>query len=302
VEWLILLLLVPAVVVPVVGLWGFAGCDFHPTVVPSPPANLHAVAKSDQRIDLNWEQGDPNTISYRIDRAPDGGTPVTIADNVTVTTFVDDNIVVNGMGLIPNTTYFYDVRTIVADSSLTDLADPAKANAKTFALAFQIDPALPPLDHHDTGNFCYAQRIPAAQLLADGSKLRLQVWGSPAGNVTVHRIYISRVANPGNPNDYQSAGDIKPVLISDLTLPNDQPIFLPDLSNDPIDYTLDQTMDLIIALDFTATAAQGNSRHVDQPLVDLHWKPGVQQAAGPRDANYVLQSNRLDFVTKVIVS
>jgi len=295
VEWLILLLLVPAVVVPVVGLWGFAGCGFHPAQAVLAPVNLQAVAKSDQRIDLNWEQGDLNTISYRIDRAPDGGGFVTIADNVTDTNFVDDN------GLIPNTKYFYDVRTIVAANVSSDLSSPAKANAKTFALAFQIDPALPPLDHADTGNFCYVQRIPAAQLLADGSKLRLQVWGSPAGNVTVHRIYISRVANPGNPNDYQSAGDIKPVLISDLTLPNDQPIFLPDLSNDPIDYTLDQTMDLIIALDFTATAAQGKSRHVNQPLVDLHWKPGVQQAAGPRDANYVLQSNRLDFVTKVIV-
>jgi Fibronectin type III domain len=295
VEWLILLLLAPAVVVPVVGLWGFAGCNFeHGAFATSvvAPVNLQAVAKSDQRVDLNWEQGDTNTVSYRIDRAPDGGGFVTIADNVTDTNFVDDN------GLMPNTKYFYEVRTIVADSSLSD---PAETNAKTFALAFQIDPALPPLDHADTGNFCYVQRISAAKLLADGSKLRLQVWGSPAGNVTVHRIYISRVANPGNPNDYQSAGDIKPVLTSDLTLPNDQPIFLPDLNNDPIDYTLDQTMDLIIALDFTATAAQGNSRHVNQPLVDLHWKPGVQQAAGPRDANYILLSNRLDFVTKVIV-
>ena len=292
-EWLILLLLVPAVVVPVVVLWGFAGCSFQPRASPPvlAPKNLHAGA-SDQRIDLNWERGDPNTVSYKIDRAPDGGAFVTIAPNVTDTNFVDDN------GLMPNTTYFYQVRTIVAGPSLSD---PAEANATTFAVAFQIDPALPPLDHTDMGDFCFVLRIPAAQLLADGSKLRLQVWGSPAGNVTVHRIYISRVANPGNPNDYQSAGDIKPVLISDLTLPNDQPMFLPDLSNDPIDYTLDQTMDLIIALDFTATAAQGNSRHVNQPLVNLHWQQGVQQAAGPRDAGYIFRSNHADFVTKVIV-
>jgi hypothetical protein len=302
VEWLILLLLVPAVVVTVVGLWGFAGCSFDPGVGVPPilaPVNLHAVAKSDQRIDLNWEQGDPNTKLYSIDRAPAGEAFVPIGDFLTDTNFMDDNIVVNGIGLIPNTTYFYDVRTIVADFSLSD---PARTNATTFALAFQIDAALPPLDWTDAGDFCYVQRIPAAQLLADGSKLRLQVWGSPAGNVTVHSIYISRVANPGNPSDYQSAGDIKPVLTSDLTLPNDQPIFLPDLSKDPIDYTLDRTMDLIIAFDFTATAAQGNSRHVDQPLVDLYWKQDVQQAAGPRDATgYRLERNRADLVTKVIV-
>jgi hypothetical protein len=293
--------------VPVVGLWGFAGCKFEPGIGrPSvlAPVNLQAVAKSDQRIDLNWEQGDPNTISYRIDRAPDGGEFVTIADYVTDTNFVDDNIVVNGIGLIPNTTYIYDVRTIVA--ATTYLSDPAEANAKTFALAFPKELALPPQDETNTGNFCFVQRIPAVELLAGGSKLRLQVWGSPANNVTVHRIYISRVANPGNPNDYQSAGDIKPVLISDLTLPNDQPIFLPDLMQDPIDYTLDRTMDLIIAFDFTATAAIGTSRFVKQPGVALYYKVGVQQAAGPRDANYLQlppqDPFRLYLVTKIIVS
>jgi hypothetical protein len=191
--------------------------------------------------------------------------------------------------------------------------DFAQASAKTFALAFQIDPALPPNDQDNstnTGNFCFVQRIPAAQLLANGSKLRLQVWGSPAANVIVHRIYISRVANPGNPNDYQSAGDIKPVLTSDLTLPNAQPIFLPAISMDastdpsvdaPIDYPFDQTMDLIIAFDFTATAAQGRSRYVAQPGVALYFKGGVQQAAGPRDANYIGLPSRLYLVTKIIV-
>jgi hypothetical protein len=299
-EWLILLLLVPAVVVPVVGLWGFAGCHYTPgtasepivaPIIPLPP-----VAKTDQRIDLNWDQGDTRTTSYRIDRAPEGGDPVTIGE-VTGTDFVDDNIIVNGIGLIPNTTYRYDVTTIVGASS----SDPAEAlPAKTFAVAFDTD--LPPVDRANTGNWCFVQRIPAAQLLANGSKLRLQVWGAPAGNFTVHRIYISRVRNPGDPNDYQSAGDIKPIITSDLTLPNDQPIFLPDLSKDPIDYTLDHTMDLIIAFDFTATAAQGTFRHVDQLGVVVHYKKDVQQAAGTRDANYLSQNDRLYLVKKIIVA
>jgi hypothetical protein len=318
-EWLILLLLVPAVVVPVVVLWGFAGCKFERGVGPPPapviaPVNLQASARSDQRIDLSWNKGDMNTTSYTIDRAPEGGEFVTIADRVTIaeggypplTQFFDDNIVVNGIGLLPNTTYIYRVTTIVATEP--EPSDPAEANAKTFALAFHLkDQASSQNYTANTGNSCFVQRIPAAQLLADGSKLRLQVWGSSltsaVNNVTVHRIYISRVANPGNPNNYQSAGDIKPVLISDLTFPNDQPIFLPDLRENPIDYTLDQTMDLIIAFDFTATAAQSILRRFDQPGVAVYKKGGVQQAAGPlRDAaGYIPEKDRLYLVTKIIV-
>jgi hypothetical protein len=299
-EWLILLLLVPAVVVPVVVLWGFAGCSYTPgTAVPGSvvaPFNLRAVAKSDQRIDLEWKHGEMNTPSYRIDRAPDGGEFVTIPGDVTGTNFPDDNIIVNGIGLNQNTTYFYDVRTIVGART----SDPAKANAKTFAVAFDTD--LLPVPSANTGNWCFVQRIPAAQLRADGTKLRLQVWGAPAGNFTVHRIYISKVRNPGDPNDYQSAVDIKPVITSDLTLPNDQPIFLPDLSQPPIDYTLDHTMALLIAFDFTATAAQGNFIHVDQLGVVVHYKKDVQQAAGTRDANYLSQPDRLYLVKKIIVA
>jgi hypothetical protein len=314
-EWLILLLLVPAVVVPVVGLWGFAGCHYTPGTVPEEPVpesvvapvELKAVARSDQRIDLEWKHGEMNmnTPSYRIDRAPDGGEFVTIGE-VTDSKFKDDNIVVNGNELIQNTTYYYHVRTIVDARS----SDPAEAlPAKTFAVAFNKD--FPWVNVANTGNWCFVQRIPAAQLRADGSKLRLQVWGAPAGNFTVHRIYISRVRNPGDTNDYQSAGDIKPIITSDLTLPNDQPVFLPAISIDasadpavdpPTDYNLDRTKDLIIAFDFTATAAQGMFRYVDQPGVVVHYKQNVQQAAGTRDADYVSQNGRLYLVKKIIVT
>ena len=240
-EWLILLLLVPAIVVPVVGLWGFAGCSFQPKAAPpSAPINLQALAKSDQRIDLTWERGDPNTTSYTIERSSDGMSFVQIAQDVTVTKFIDDG---NGVGLIPNTTYFYHVSTIVKLSSgFSDPSGPAETSAKTFALAFQIDQSFPQDQDNsaNTGNFCFVQRIPFAQLLVGGNKLRLQVWGSPAGNVTIHGIYISKVANPGNANDYQSASDITPVRVSDLTLQNDQPIFLPAIS---VDASVDPAVD-----------------------------------------------------------
>jgi hypothetical protein len=41
-EWLILLLLVPAIVAPVVLAFGFAGCSFHGAAVPLPEPTIDA--------------------------------------------------------------------------------------------------------------------------------------------------------------------------------------------------------------------------------------------------------------------
>jgi hypothetical protein len=56
-EWLILLIVVPAIVVPVVLLYGFAGCGFPnpPIEDPVPPNNLHALlAPGRKTVNLNW--------------------------------------------------------------------------------------------------------------------------------------------------------------------------------------------------------------------------------------------------------
>jgi len=117
--------------------------------------------------------------------------------------------------------------------------------------------------------------------------------------VTINSIYISRAAGSGNLWD--SATDIKPVMTSPLTLPDDQPKIL-----DAIDYGLDQTQDLIIAFDFTATSSAGNIRFVPVPGVTLYFKAGVQQASVPnetqstRDSDYFTQPDpRLYLVVKI---
>jgi hypothetical protein len=87
-EWLILLLLVPALLVPVVLLCGFAGCttdyeDFVTGPPPGPPGtgaggpstppqNLSAVAKSDSVVLLTWDI-DFSIPNYLIEGWEDGG-------------------------------------------------------------------------------------------------------------------------------------------------------------------------------------------------------------------------------------
>ena len=53
-EWLLLLLLVPAIVVPVVLLFGFAGCGFEGYVPLSAPIIESAIGTSVSSIRLTW--------------------------------------------------------------------------------------------------------------------------------------------------------------------------------------------------------------------------------------------------------
>jgi hypothetical protein len=137
-------------------------------------------------------------------------------------------------------------------------------------------------------------RIAASQLLANGSKVGIKVQGVSAGNVTINRIFVSRVAGSGNPWD--SGADLTPVLSAPLALPDATPLDL-----DPVDYALDQTQDLIVAFDFTALPGTANLRFAAPPGVTLFFKQGVQQAATQaRDADFITQPDpRLYFVTTI---
>jgi hypothetical protein len=71
-EWILLVLLVPAVIVPVVLLFGFAGCaqllglDDVAYVTPhvEPPTDLKATPKSAHEIDLTWSH--PDTVNFDV--------------------------------------------------------------------------------------------------------------------------------------------------------------------------------------------------------------------------------------------
>lgn len=291
-EWLILLLLVPAILVPVVLLYGFAGCSYTPPrtgLSLSPPVNLTARAKiGTNAISLSWENTEPAAARYEIQRLT--GSEIeftTIADQVTVETFVD-------AGLDARTRYFYQVRVIDADENSSSYSDLAADT--TYETAFDAATEVPNPQTAPPGVYCFVQRISASELLAAGDSVALKLRGAPAGNVTIDNIYISRVAGSGNPWD--SAADLKKVITSAVTLQNDEPVDL-----DEIFYDLDPGQDLLIAFDFTATSGAGEIRFVLRTGVTLFFKPGVQQASTPiRDSDYtpnVPGDPRLYFVVTI---
>jgi len=291
-EWLILLLLAPAIVVPVVLLFGFAGCSYSPVRVdpdPDPPPTVTpptvtADPKNVDHITVSWQNTDPNPATqYQFVRIKG---PVTETDSnlaASITT-VDDT------GLDAGTVYTYQVSTTTADGT----SDPTTVTPSTFQPAFQVDPVAPTHQPGFAGDFCYVQRIRADKVVASGGKVGIKVQGATANNVTINRIYISRVAGGGNPWD--SAGDLTPVMTVPLTL---QPDEIKDL--DPIVYNLDESQDLIVAFDFTAAASADTIRVVSPQVgVTSYFKAGVQQASVPaRDPGYSTGPSQIYLVVTI---
>jgi hypothetical protein len=82
-EWLILLLLVPAILVPIVLLCGFAGCfldSIGEAGPPPPPTNLKATAIGTDGIKLEWTDTSEGTVTFNVERL-DADTFEVIAPN-----------------------------------------------------------------------------------------------------------------------------------------------------------------------------------------------------------------------------
>jgi hypothetical protein len=295
-EWLILLLLAPAIVVPVVLLFGFAGCSYEPTRVDPDPDPPHTVTpptvtadpKNVDHITVSWQNTDPKTaLNYRFVRTGPVGDDRNIDGTITA---VEDT------GLGAATDYAYQVSTTTSDGT-SELSTAVMAS--TFQPAFQVDPVAPTSQPGFAGDFCFVQRISAGKLLAGGGKAGIKVRGAINHNVTVNRIYISRVAGGGNLWD--SAGDLTKVMDSLL---GDSPLMLQDDETkdlDPVPYNLDKNQDLIVAFDFTATSGADTIRVVS-PLfgVTSYFKAGVQQASVPiRETGYSTGPSQIYLVVTI---
>lgn len=150
-DWLILILGVPAVLVPLVLLFGFAGCQVagtctddqdcvigdicvdgqcvfggdpgEPIFALSPPENLVAISLNDHSVFLTWSDNDPAAAGFQIERAEDGDQPQPITPPGTISPAgtTDD-------GLQEGVTYVYQVRA--QGDGLPD-SDPSDISSAT---------------------------------------------------------------------------------------------------------------------------------------------------------------------------
>jgi hypothetical protein len=153
-DWGILILGVPAILIPLVLLFGFAGCaqvagtcagdrdcpigtqcidgscvvvgePGEPFFALSPPENLVAISLNDHSVFLAWSDNDPAATRFQIERALDGDEPqpITLSGTISPTGTTDDSL-----GLQEGVTYVYQVRA--QGDGLPD-SDPSDISSAT---------------------------------------------------------------------------------------------------------------------------------------------------------------------------
>ena len=315
-DWLILILGVPAILIPLVLLFGFAGC--RPTVICTedldcprgtecgpdgsclplgeanpplfPPQNLVARALDDHSVALTWTSADPAGTVFQIERMEDDGERFgTILDDVPSTSVTDTS------GL-EGVTYLYRVRALL-DGEVSAASDIASATTFTVAFTGTLTDDAP--DHE---GFCGVQRLSRKLLTAGGTQVRIVLRGSTKGSLTLDRVTISQAAATGDPFD--SAADLTDVA-SNVIIPPNTAVTVPP--NGPVNYRLDPTRDLLIAFDISNTTGEGNARVTVGALPggDAFSKPRTAEA-GRRDRggttgypNHAADS--LAFIEKILV-
>lgn len=303
-EWVTLVLLIPAIVVPIVLLFGFAGCSilFDPAKLPiARPTIVSAKAISASSIRIMWDHtGDAATFQVRRTRAGDvSPTPLPTSE-----TSLDDT------GLEEGTTYIYRVVAFrTEDNKVSEPSD--EVSASTFGRAFE---ALAPLQQdRQQPERTIVQRIEVVSLSGSGSQVRIILQRPGSGRLVIKNLFISRAADAGNP--YDSAGDLTPVLSAELAVlpdPNQPFLELP-----PVDYAFDRTKPLLLAFDIgrdnannaesTVPRTQGvipdtAARAFLGPLPPNLQEPPIHEASvGPRQPGYSSE-DRIYLVRRIEVA
>ena len=240
-EWLTLLLVIPAIIVPVVLLVGFAACDRVfglDSFAPGPPVIDSATGKDLTTITLVWEWGG-TAQKFEFERTdPDGN--VVNFDVLAPATSHDDP------GLAPGTTFTYRVRAYDTSGDPTDWSAPVTGATLAAAYAKTLT-----TDSVNWQGYTLVQRIEAAQLAASGPRVRINVQAGSARGASIDRMSISQVASASKP--YDSAPDL--TLVYDLAANQQQPFVVPAgmiVALPIVAYTLNRFQALLIAVDFSA--------------------------------------------------
>ena len=147
-DWLILILGVPAILIPLVLLFGFAGCTAQAPGLcaddsdcpvgtqcveglciavddspPSAPENLAAIALDDHSVSLTWTNTDPAATDFRIERAPEAGdfAAIPAPANLSSTGATDAS------GLQAGVTFIYRVRALLEQEA----SEPSDTSSAT---------------------------------------------------------------------------------------------------------------------------------------------------------------------------
>lgn len=124
-SWPVLILAVPIVIVPAVCLLGFAGCSYQPPAplpMAADPSDFTATADVAEHISLTWRDNGTNTTHFNLRRREDNG-PTIVIESIPATPGTPPvfNQYLDSLGLMPLTTYEYELYAVVGDIESTGL-------------------------------------------------------------------------------------------------------------------------------------------------------------------------------------
>lgn len=268
-EWVLLALLVAAIVIPIVLLFGFAGCDLiFKLKDPDPgPSNLTAVAVSRSAILLRWDPTgfEASRFEVRRKRSVDAIFELVSPPVLLDTEFTDT-------GLDEDTSYDFRLTAVqLSDDAAQGTSDVTAATlGKVFETTLPIEAA--------GANRCVVQRIEPSRLARSGTRVQLTLALPSQAPLLINGLSISHAAATGDLYD----SDGPPTILVDVNAP----LFIPAdpaagfLALPVIDFALDQSRALLVAFD---TGLQGQVRlltNVSQTeATSFASPPGMQQAA-----------------------
>ena len=278
-DWLVLVLLVPLILIPVIYLAGFAGCNWffgiEPTIPyppPNAPSDLEATATGIDRIHLSWTDNSTDATHFRIRRSDDAGMTFSlIADEEAPTTTHEDV-----SGLQEGEYYEYQVFAFGngKESEGSNIVGERTLRWMTvFDLAMNVG-----MNGPGEAGMCLVQRIPGGLVNLGGSAVRITLRGSAVANLQLDAVFISQAAATGDAWD--SADDLVQVLFrggnAGVLVAAGQ-----SERSDETAYALEPGKDLIVAFDIGSPGQVRRVGGVAGAQAYLRVNPTTKQAGVP---------------------
>jgi hypothetical protein len=298
-EWLILTLLVPAIVVPAVLLLGFAGCGFY--ISAGGLIFESAVPKDYSTITLTWTQ----PAEVRFERTKEGATEAVLFD-----AFFSSPSDVTGRYDDPDldaaTTYSYVMRSLLADGEVGQTATAA-VSATTPAF-FALDQVAQNDNFGNVNTHTVKCEIAIADLLVPPFAptrmwITLGQRSTTTENITFSKVYIGHKAATGNPSD---ATSLTQVLFggaaSVVVMPPTPTMPANSVRSDEISFPWDRTTALILSMSFAGGPNSDQLSAKTGSNSTTHLKNSVDEAATPISPGYTAFPGFLSGVIKIEVA
>ena len=203
-EWLVSLLVVPAIVAAIVLLFGFTGCSFDrlgiepPTILSATPLvpDLSAIPPLPLRVAVKFMHESLSAATFQAERTKGGEAssdtfPVEVSGGPVNFQFVDESVE-------PATEYSYRLIAVRTDTGAKSFSEPA--TVETFGRVFTAGLALNAL----VPGACIVQRLALGTFTRPSNLISITVRAASNGALALSKVTISSPAPSGDAFD--SAG------------------------------------------------------------------------------------------------